>query len=187
MGEAMALTTSNELYRLFLEASGAQMADLTETRFTLQEVIAELGMVQQATVQTSKAASSETAPSSSGESENPLLTVMKNGLGVAPLIGGLISLFSGGSEEPAPLVKYSLPPSVNLQAAEQGGRITTVDYDQAGMPRGVAPSTAAPAQITVQVQAMDARSFLDRSGEIAMAVRDAMLNLNSINDVVNDL
>jgi hypothetical protein len=37
------------------------------------------------------------------------------------------------------------------------------------------------------VQAMDARSFLDRSGDIAAAVRDAMLNMNSINDVVNEL
>ena len=46
----------------------------------------------------------------------------------------------------------------------------------------------APApQITVNVQAMDARSFLDRSSDIAAAVRDAMLNLNSINDVVNNL
>jgi len=39
----------------------------------------------------------------------------------------------------------------------------------------------------VNVQAMDARSFLDRSNDIALAVRDAMLNLNAINDVVNDL
>jgi hypothetical protein len=49
------------------------------------------------------------------------------------------------------------------------------------------PAPAASPQITVNVQAMDARSFLDRSSDIAAAVRDAMLNLNSINDVVNDL
>jgi hypothetical protein len=42
-------------------------------------------------------------------------------------------------------------------------------------------------QITVNVQAMDARSFLDRSSDIALAVRDAMLNMNAINDVVNEL
>ena len=47
-------------------------------------------------------------------------------------------------------------------------------------------SGAAP-QITVNVQAMDARSFMDRSNDIALAVRDAMLNLNAINDVVNEL
>ena len=45
----------------------------------------------------------------------------------------------------------------------------------------------APPQITVNVQAMDARSFLDRSSDIAAAVREAMLNMHSINDVVNEL
>jgi hypothetical protein len=80
--------------------------------------------------------------------------------------------------------------------------VTGLDYDQTGAPRsyaavgtGRASGTAsgggslgggAP-QITFNVQAMDARSFMDRSGDIAAAVRDAMLNLNSINDVVNDL
>jgi hypothetical protein len=53
---------------------------------------------------------------------------------------------------------------------------------------GASSSGGAPApQVTVSVQAMDARSFLDRSSDIAAAVRDAMLNLNSINDVVNEL
>jgi hypothetical protein len=39
----------------------------------------------------------------------------------------------------------------------------------------------------VQVQAIDSQSFLDHSDEIARAVRQAMLNMNSINDVVTDL
>jgi hypothetical protein len=42
-------------------------------------------------------------------------------------------------------------------------------------------------QISVNVQAMDAQSFMSYSGEIAKAVRDAMLNLSSINDVVTEL
>ena len=41
--------------------------------------------------------------------------------------------------------------------------------------------------VQIQVQAMDSRSFLDHSQEIARAVREAMLNMHSINDVVNDL
>lgn len=53
-------------------------------------------------------------------------------------------------------------------------------------PASTATPTQAP-QITVNVQAMDARSFLDRSNDIALAVRDAMLNMNAINDVVNEL
>jgi len=51
---------------------------------------------------------------------------------------------------------------------------------------GDSSGTPAP-QITVNAQAMHARWFLDHSSEIAAAVRDAMLNLNSLNDVVNDL
>jgi hypothetical protein len=49
------------------------------------------------------------------------------------------------------------------------------------------PSGGGAAQITVNVQAMDSQSFLDHSNEIAQAVRAAMLNSNSINDVVNNL
>lgn len=45
----------------------------------------------------------------------------------------------------------------------------------------------AAAQITVQVQAMDSRSFLDHSEEIAQAVRQAMLNSHGINDVITEL
>jgi len=77
-----------------------------------------------------------------------------------------------------------------------------MDYDQTGMPRLTDPadaggsagaSSGGPAsgggaqQITVNVQAMDAQSFLDNSSQIAQAVRSAMLSMNSINDVVNEL
>jgi hypothetical protein len=101
-----------------------------------------------------------------------------------------------------------MPQAINFQAAETGGGMTDSDYDQMGMPRakfasdtsrppdgtlaattggkGDVASGQAP-QITVNVHAMDSRSFLDHSNEIALAVRDAMLNLNAINDVVNDL
>ena len=52
---------------------------------------------------------------------------------------------------------------------------------------GNAPSNVAQPQIQVNVQTMDAKSFMDHSSEIAQAVRAAMLNLSSINDVVSDL
>ena len=45
-------------------------------------------------------------------------------------------------------------------------------------------STAAPSQITVQVQAMDSQSFLDHSSDIALAVRQAMLQSSVLNDVI---
>lgn len=52
---------------------------------------------------------------------------------------------------------------------------------------GVEPSQRNVPSISIQVNAMDSRSFLDHSHDIALAVRDAMLNLNALNDVVNDL
>ncbi len=89
-------------------------------------------------------------------------------------------------------MNYALPPRIDFQAAETARGVVQMDYGQGGQPRGFESelqqtgNNSVPA-ITVNVQALDARSFLDRSSEIAAAVRDAMLNLNSINDVVNDL
>jgi hypothetical protein len=137
--------------------------------------------------------------------ESIVQTVFKSGLGLVPLVGGLLGLFGGGDDPPpTPLVKYAMPPRIAFNAAEtSAGGIGNLDYGQSGNPRGYSETTATPTastdsagnmaperpapQITVNVQAMDARSFLDRSGDIAAAVREAMLNLNSINDVVNEL
>ena len=68
--------------------------------------------------------------------------------------------------------------------SESGGQAFAVDNPQGGLPRPA--QTAAPAQITVQVQAMDSRSFLDHSADIAMAVRQAMLESSVLNDVVRE-
>jgi hypothetical protein len=198
----------DELYRLFLQISGQPDPALVPVRYALADVLAQLDPGQSPAPQTT--VSSKATQSQSGDSESVFSKVLKNAFGVAPLIGGLIDLFSG-SDEPPPLTKYALPPSIQFQAAETRDGLTTADFGQNGSARaypsrGIGdggsgmvatappmPDKALPSQmmqtpqITVNVQAMDARSFLDRSGDIAMAVRDAMLNLNSINDVVNDL
>jgi hypothetical protein len=122
-----------------------------------------------------------------------LLSVLKNGFGLSPLIGGIISLFGGGSsEQTAPLVKYQLPAALDIRRAQTGTGTYGLDYDQAGNARAITGSGSSSSQttgqqVTVNIQAMDARSFLDRSNDIAAAVRDAMLNLNSLNDVIADL
>jgi hypothetical protein len=65
-----------------------------------------------------------------------------------------------------------------------------VVYGQNGLPQA-SPQSQAPAspaqQISIQVNALDSQSFMDHSYEIAQAVRSAMLNMNSLNDVVSDL
>jgi hypothetical protein len=98
-------------------------------------------------------------------------------------------------------VKYAMPEKMAFHRLNTGGGIDEMDYDQTGTPRaylgtasgatggqasGAGGGMAAP-QIQVNVQAMDSKSFLDHSNEIAQAVRTAMLNLSSINDVVSDL
>jgi hypothetical protein len=110
-------------------------------------------------------------------------------LGLSPILSGLLGLFGGGSSSaPPPLVSYWAPPSIGFEGANiPGSSSRQVDYNQSGRPRVMGPPSQSSPQITVQVQAMDSRSFMDHSQDIANAVRDAMLNMNSLNDVISDL
>jgi hypothetical protein len=122
--------------------------------------------------------------------------VFNNVLGLAPLARTIFSLFGGGGEEEAaPLVKYAMPERLRFEAAMTSRGMTGLDYGQDGLPReygggyGSVPVNAAPEspQVTIQVQAMDSRSFLDHKDDIARAVREAMLNMHPVNDVVSEL
>ena len=161
-----------------------------------------------------QAASSSTSAAGTSNSggitaESIVSTVLESGLGMMPLVVGLLGLFEGGgTPAPATLEKYAMPERQYFEGADTGSDVSNADYDQMGMPRaysaapaatstatsgaaspgsGSTAGTAAAPQITVNVQAMDSQSFLDHSNEIAQAVRAAMLNSNSINDVVNNL
>jgi hypothetical protein len=139
---------------------------------------------------------------------------LKTGLGTAPLAHLVAKLFGGGSPKPPPpLIKYAAPAPIRLEranwsAADGRPSFTEFDYGQSGALRAydrrdwsaagaTAPAEAGGAtastsdarapQITVNVQAMDSRSFLDHSDDIARAVRDAMLNMHALNDVVSEL
>jgi hypothetical protein len=114
--------------------------------------------------------------------------VLGGGLGLAPLVSGLAGLFGGGdSSTPAALPTYMAPLPINLDAgfSEGGGGAFGVDAAQGGTPRAMTNSPSS--QITVQVQAMDSQSFLDHSGDIALAVRQAMLQSSVLNDVIREV
>jgi hypothetical protein len=105
------------------------------------------------------------------------------------LIGGLLSLFGGGGGQtlavPSP---FTLPSSVQSNAgltASAPGQVVPVSYGETGQPR--AQSGSASPQVTIQVNAMDSQSFLDHSDDIANAVKQAILNSNSLNDVIASL
>lgn len=52
---------------------------------------------------------------------------------------------------------------------------------------GAAAGRIGGPQVTVQVQALDTRSFLDHSDEIARAVREAILSSHTLNDAMQEL
>jgi hypothetical protein len=117
-----------------------------------------------------------------------------SGFAISPILSGLLKLFGGGpasTEAAAPVSRYAAPEPARLDAGLVGGeRLTTVDRGAGDRVRVIEPERAAaaqPANVTVHVTAMDSRSFLDRSDEIARAVRLAMLESHAINDVVAEL
>jgi hypothetical protein len=148
--------------------------------------------------------SSSSGSSAASDAMSTVSSVLGGGLSLLPLISIFTSLFGGGqAQQPAPLVPYSMPPALNLQTTTNDQDVT---YGENGLPKTANQSStnqlaanqqtsSQPAstgasstqQITVQVQAMDSQSFLDHSDDIAQAVRQAMLNMSSLNDVVSDL
>jgi hypothetical protein len=118
------------------------------------------------------------------------------GLGLTSVVQGLVSLFGGGGGQTVqPLTPFTLPGSINYAAGVNGpgGTVSPIDYGQGGEVRSLsqsAPSSSGASSgqtVQVNVSAMDSQSFLDRSDDIANAVRAAMLNSHPINDVISSL
>lgn len=171
-----------------------QLSSLTQQLQQLetvnQEQITSLEQNTQAVTQNSSARESG-GTSTAGSVGSTLESVLGFGLGLSPLISGLVSLFGGGggSSQPAPLVPYVAPLPVSgtagISASSAGA--SSVDTADGGLPRPQPAPTTSSAQITIQVQAMDSQSFLDHSNDIAMAVRQAMLQSTTLNDVIREV
>ncbi len=152
----------------------------------------QVGAIQENTQAVSQNTSSRS--SSGGSIGNAVADVASGFFGgglssLSPILGGILSLFGGSDEKtvtvPAP---FTLPTAINAQAGLTNsalGQVVAVNYAEGGQPRAQAQS-AAP-QVMIQVNAMDSRSFLDHSNEIALAVKHAILNSSSLNDVISDL
>jgi hypothetical protein len=146
----------------------------------------------QAVAQNTVAQAGSGAASVAGSVAKTVASTLGGGLSLMPLVSAVVGLFTRRKEEtPTTLTTYMRPATVQFTGAapqQAGGTILAADYGQDGMPRALpatAPFYAAP--ITVQVQAMDSRSFLDHSDDIARAVREAILNAHALGDVVNEL
>ncbi len=146
----------------------------------------------QAVAQNTGAQKSGGASAVAGSIASTALKALGGGLTLLPLVSSIAGLFKGHKTEELPVLPtYTPPPAIHFVGAAPGASgqpIHAADYGQDGMPRTI-PATApflAPS-VTVQVQAMDSRSFLDHSDDIARAVREAILNANALSDVVNEL
>lgn len=190
-------TAEQVLVEAFDRAHGASLADALqiagrqiEGLRTVNEALAEA--LGRNTVAVIESGSSRGAAGVVADAGKTAASVLTSGLGLAPLFTSLFRLFRGGQkEELEPLIEYAAPAVLRVNAANSSlsngtGGLPSVDYSQDGLPRVVERTSFAP-QITVQVSAMDSRSFLDHSDDIARAVREAMLNMHSLNDVVSDL
>jgi hypothetical protein len=177
-------------------SSGNSYESLDQLISTTAETLADLQSAIQAQASSMAAATSAARNSSTGSassSDNGFVQAAESILGgftLSPIMRGLMSLFGGGGDDstPAALPKYVAPPSISVSGGLTGeaGGLVAVDYGQNGQPRA-ARNPGSQTQITVNVQAMDTQSFLDRSDDIARAVKRAMLESSSLNDVVSEL
>jgi hypothetical protein len=175
-------------------------SDVTEQLTALTTQITSLTSIQQSQISAlqdnTQAVTQNTSSKGSGGSSvgstvaSAASSFFGGGLSsLSPLLGGLLSLFGGGGGQtlavPAP---FMLPAPVQSQAgltASAPGQVVAASYGETGQPRG--QSAGASPQVTIQVNAMDSQSFLDHSDDIAMAVKQAILNSSSLNDVISGL
>jgi len=168
-----------------------QITELARQTSSLNSTqLAQVGATQDNTQAVTNNTSTKSGGSSTASNIGNIVSgLLGNTLSLSPIVSGLLSLFGGGgSSTTAAATPFQLPPSVQTQAGLTGGsngQIVPVDYGQSGQPR--APGASSSPQINIQVSAMDSKSFLGHSDEIAQAVREAMLSSHSLNGVIADL
>ncbi len=164
-----------------LAAAASEIARLRE----VYQRQADLITANTQALQTSQGGSGKSVVSAIGSTASHALG---GGLGLlSPLVSGLMSLFGRHASQPAALPVYTPPPSVGIDAVLRGSQQGTATTVPAATPAAAPQQAAYSPQITVNVSAMDSRSFMDRSTDIANAVREAMLNNHPINGVISDL
>lgn len=114
--------------------------------------------------------------------------LLKGGFGLAPLGSAILKLFEGGRKKDEPQFEtFAPPPPIRIDAANAAGPLASlrrVVRGASGEPRAVA---APLGQVVVNINALDSRSFLDRSNDIAEAMREAMLHMHPVNDMIDEL
>ena len=182
-----------QLVSALLPQGGAGLGDaLTQLTKNLGNLVPASQLQAEALLANTQAIVQNTTAhgSSAVDTAGQVASTLTGGLlgGLSPILSGVLSLFSGGgSSAPTPLTTYIPPPSLQFQAANgPGTTVQGADYGQSAA-RAISSTPQSIPQVTVHVHAMDSQSFIDHSQDIAAAVREAVLNMHSLNDVISDL
>jgi hypothetical protein len=211
-------STQDQLLRLLEEAAGNQgsAADLGAEAYSLTGAAGgSEGSTDTAPKGNPNPITPYTAPTGNTgiTAESIATTVLESGLGLVPMILGIVGLFEGGQAAPDVLTKYAMPDAIQFDGDTSSGTTGEDGFDQMGMPRadsatpdgaatqtnalqgtitpspGATPTSTSQPTAAAQTRAQpgDPQWFMDHSSDIAQAVRSAMLNLSPLNDVVSDL
>ncbi len=117
--------------------------------------------------------------------------LFKGGFGLVPLVLKIAGLFREKKGEARTFSPFDFPPSLSLEVANTDNVLNgfpRTTRGQTGQVRLIEEqATPAQPQVLVNVSAMDSQSFLDRSQDIASALRDAMLHMHPVNDVIGEV
>jgi hypothetical protein len=139
--------------------------------------------------------SSGTTPSATGSQWTNLLkqtarggisSALGGGLkdigGIASIVSGFIGLFGGGKSAPPPLVHFETPASQNQTAF-----VGTTTAPAKWVDSGTSAHAILSAGIYASGQEPNVQSLQYQSAQIAQAVKQALLNSSSLNDVIAEI
>lgn len=185
-----------------LAVTAAQSEQDVKVVDTIEALTRQLGVIEQAFRQNSQALEANTKAAlestfsriAGGIAETRQVAhgISSGALGSAlsPIVRGVLGLFRRKDEgTQVPLNIYTPPPPIRLEAGVAENReVAPVFYGQGAFPRATGAHLQSNTQpVVIQVQAMDSRSFVEHSEEIARAVREALLSNHMIHDAIRDV
>jgi hypothetical protein len=113
--------------------------------------------------------------------------ILGQGSILSPIVSGLLSLFGGSDPaSPAVVTAFAMPAPVNVETSINQS-VPAAGPAAATPPAVNTTRTVSQQPIQIHVSAMDSKSFLDHSNDIADAVRRALLDSHSLSDVIAEL
>ncbi len=107
--------------------------------------------------------------------------------GIGSIISGIANLFGSGKKAPPPLVEFQLPNSQN-QTLYTGAHASTLYQGSATQsPNTAQPGSGVYNSTEMNRNSSDAQWLQDQNGQIAQAVKTALLHSSSLADVIAEI